>query len=150
MKTLFIPSIEAGDITLFKMKMIPVIACFICVTIAMLIDLGLGVMKAKERGEVRSSVGFRMTVSKSVMYYSLLFLCFLIDFLDSILVSAPFFILSASIGLICVEIKSWYEKADKKGKQMIDVASNIVLKKDDIVKAVAEVINTQNADNETK
>lgn len=136
----FIQSIEAHDWESFKLKCTPFVVCIICDTIAMFIDLIAGVRKARQRGEIRSSYGYKRTVDKALKYYSLLLLCFMIDVIASLIITVPYFTMAAGIGIIMIEIKSWYEKADEKEKKDINMIAEILKNKDDIVKAVTETI----------
>lgn len=93
------------------------------------LDFWSGIRKAKERGEVITSDGWRQTVNKSVKYYNLLFALLLVD---AIQVSAswylntfsgwsvPLFPWLLACGVCCVaaiEIKSIYESNDAKTKR---------------------------------
>lgn len=148
---LFIQSITSSNWEEIKIKCIPFLVCITCDTIAMVIDLISGIRKAKQRGELRSSEGYKRTVDKALKYYSLLILCFLVDVIASMIVSVPYFTLAAGIGIILIEIKSWYEKADEKDRNDIATIAALVKSKDDIVKAAADqvLINLKNKDNET-
>lgn len=133
----------------------------IIVMLAMIIDFILGVMKAKKRNELRTSTGFRLSVTKIIRYISLIALMFLldsaiyigrdIDFLKYLSV-APIFTILTGIGLVCIEIKSYVEKADEKTKKDLRTVSDIIVQKEDLTKAIANAISDtlKRTENENK
>lgn len=147
---LFIRAIESGDWEELKMRCVPFLVCIVCDTAALLIDLVAGVRKAKQRKEFRTSTGYKRTIDKALKYYSLLILCFLVDVIASLVVDVPYFTMLAGGGIILIEIKSWYENADKKVKKDVnfaaEIAAEILKSKSLIAKDVIEALkqNTKN------
>lgn len=96
--------------------------------IMILADLWSGVRKAKKRGEIRSSYGYKRTIDKIARYYNALIALTVIDCMQMAGVwyltcyycwTVPIFplvTLIGAIGMCAVEIKSIYEKADEKVK----------------------------------
>lgn len=132
-------------------------------------DLWAGVRKAKQRGEVRSSYGYKRTIDKIARYYNALLALTVVDamqmigiwYLDSYytfhIPIFPLVTLIGAIGIGCIEIKSIYEKADEKIKneyqQVAMMATEIVKAKtspEEIAKAVAEYMNKNNEKEENK
>ena len=101
---------------------------YIEVFFMILADLWSGVRKAKLRGEIRSSYGYKKTIDKIARYYNALIALTVIDamqmggvwYLDGYYGwSWPIFpvvTLLGAFGISLVEFKSIYEKADEKVK----------------------------------
>lgn len=128
--------------------------------IMILADLWSGVRKAKLRGEVRSSYGYKKTIDKIARYYNALIALTVIDamqmggiwYLDNYygwtIPIFPVVTLLGALGMSLVEIKSIYEKADEKVKgdykEVALLASEIAKHKTDpteIAQAVVEYMN---------
>lgn len=101
---------------------------FFLVFIAMCIDFISGYNKAKQRGEERNSYGMRRTVSKFILYSgSICISCgidvvcgvsHLWDFLGILkLVNIPVVTSVISIFILVTELRSVWEKADKKQRK---------------------------------
>jgi hypothetical protein len=133
------------------------IFCVECVIVlfAMGVDLVSGIHKARMRGEVRSSYGLKRTVSKFILYYGSLLLSLgmdvifiMCDFwgvvpLTSFLNEKPLFSSVVSLFLLTVEIKSIWEKAEKKRRKDASEAIDLMLKvmeRYDISKSVANAV----------
>lgn len=98
------------------------------VIVAVMADLISGVRKAKQRGEVRSSYGFKRTVDKLAKYFNALIALTVVDcmqilgiwYLDNWygyhIPVFPLVTLAGAIGIGCIEVRSIYEKADDKIK----------------------------------
>lgn len=94
---------------------------------AILADLRSGVLKARRKGERRTSNGFRRTVEKASRYYVTLFAMTVIDVLVIASVAYlhmvggwslppfPIFTTMGALGLSCIELKSIYENSQEKG-----------------------------------
>ena len=125
-------------------------------------DLWSGVRKAKRRGEVRSSYGFKRTVDKLARYYNLLIALTVVDcmqmggvwYLDGYygyhIPIFPVITLIGAIGLGCIEVKSIFEKAEDKVRsdyqQVLMLAGEIAKHRTDpeeIAKAVVDYINKE-------
>lgn len=97
--------------------------------IMILADLWSGIRKAKMRGEIRSSYGYRKTINKVARYYNALIALTVIDamqlggvwYLDNYyeckIPIFPIVTLLGAIGMSLVEIRSIYEKSDEKVKE---------------------------------
>lgn len=134
-----------------------------------LADLWSGVRKAKLRGEVRSSFGYKKTIDKIARYYNALIALTVIDVMQMSGVwyldgyygwSVPIFpivTLLGALGISLVELKSIYEKADEKVKsdykEVAALAVEIAKHKtepNEIAQAVVEYINKGNIKEEEK
>lgn len=128
MKLLFIQAFLDKNYDSLSNKLIVIAICWILVIFAMTIDLISGCHKAKQRGEYRSSAGFKRTVSKFIMYISALALAFMADCLfdfvitsfNSFIPAIPYLTIVVSLYIIiAVEGRSVLEKAsDKERKQL--------------------------------
>lgn len=142
---------------------------YIEVFIMILADLWSGVRKAKLRGEVRSSFGYKKTIDKIARYYNALIALTVIDVMQMSGVwyldgyygwSVPIFpivTLLGALGISLVELKSIYEKADEKVKsdykEVAALAVEIAKHKtepNEIAQAVVEYINKGNIKEEKK
>lgn len=144
---LFIQAYLNNDDASLKFKFAIVGFMWAIVTVAMIVDLLSGYNKAKQRGEARTSYGLRRTVQKAVLYFALMLFAFLFDCIGTFFYSLPFVTLVSSAFLVFIEGKSILEKAHDKDKRRIngnmsDVAI-FLENKDDLAKAVAEVIKSK-------
>lgn len=141
-------------------KLFMVCGAWLCVLIAMLIDLYFGVQKSKSIGEHTTSEGFRRSIQKFVFYYSMMLFALIFDTLflpvsisldiSFVLKVAPLFSILCAAGLVLTEAKSVREKADQKLRRKTDRSRQEVIngifdlidKKDSII----ELINNVNKD----
>lgn len=139
------------------MLVIIVLACLIVLG-AMIIDLGSGLYKAKQRNEIRSSWGLKRTLSKFIMYeggmmiaagvdilihLSRLFVLFHLDAVQGV----PLITCLVGIFLLIVEFLSVRERADEKTKtemsRVAELAAKIV-NKEELVEALTQAIVNAN------
>lgn len=128
--------------------------------IMILADLWSGIRKAKVRGEIRSSYGYKKTIDKIARYYNALIALTVIDamqmggiwyldnYYDCHIPIFPLVTLLGALGMSLVEIKSIYEKGDEKVKgdykEVALLAAEIAKHKSDpteIAQAVVEYMN---------
>lgn len=123
------------------------------VLFAVVADLISGCRKAKQRGELRSSFGFRRTVDKLARYYIPLFALTVVDAMQMIVVGylngyhgysiplLPVLTLLGAIGIGIIEVKSILEKVEDKVKfeRVGSLAGNIIKNKDDAAAIIAEL-----------
>lgn len=121
-----------------SMSMVVVMACLI-VFVAMMIDLGSGLYKAKQRGEIRSSWGLKRTLSKFIMYEGGMLIAFGVDLLIyfsrlieliglTTIVGVPVVTCLIGIFLLVVEFMSIRERSDKKTKKDFSEAGELLAK----------------------
>lgn len=131
-----------------------VVAACIVVFLAMIIDLGSGLMKAKQRHEIRSSWGLKRTLNKFIMYEGGMLIAAGVDLLIhfshllqlfhlDLIYGIPVITCLLGIFLLLVEFLSVREKADEKTKTEIaraaDAASKLI-SADDLAEAIAKAI----------
>lgn len=134
-----------------------VLACFIVLG-AMVIDLVSGLIKAKQRGEIRSSWGLKRSLNKFIAYEGGMLIAAGIDLLMHASHLYQLFNIEAIYGipvltcllgvfLLVVEFFSVREKADKKTRtemsRVAKLASQMV-KKDELVEALTKAIINAN------
>lgn len=127
---------------------------YILVFLTVMADLISGCKKAKKRGELRSSYGFRKTVDKLGRYYLPLFALTIVDIMQMVAVwylntyhdthipLLPVMTLLGAIGIGIIEIKSILEKAEDKVRfeRVGQLAGDIYRNKDNFA-AVLEEFN---------
>lgn len=135
---------------------------YIEVFLMILADLWSGCRKAKQRGELRTSTGYKRTIDKIAKYYNALIALTIIDAMQIVgiwylmayyewnIPIFPYVTLFGALGISLVEIKSIYEKADDKTKKhttdVAQLAAAIAKSKADpseIAKAVVNYINDE-------
>lgn len=139
-----------------------VITVMLLVLMAMIIDLGSGLYKAKQRGELRSSEALKRTLTKFISYEGGLVIAAMVDMLINMahffelfginaLSNIPVVTILVGIFLLIVEFMSVREKADEKTKkQQADTASVLakLLTKEDIKELIETIKNNNISNNE--
>lgn len=116
--------------------------CMAATICAMFVDLIAGIRKAKQRGEARTSTGYKKTATKAKKYFTPFFtLCF-VDMICSAVVPFPVFSMIWSAYCIFCEFisvreKSWQKEELRKAEKTMSI---IIENKDDIAKLVAEML----------
>lgn len=142
-----------------NMLMVVVIAMII-VVLAMTVDLISGLIKAKQRGEIRSSYGLKRTLNKFVLYEGGMLIAAGIDLLIHLshllqlfplkaIEGVPVITLVVGIYLLIVEALSVREKADQKVRDDMRKAKELlekVITKEDIADILSEVIERRSKD----
>lgn len=110
---------------------------YLLVLMAIMTDLWSGVRKAKERGEARTSYGFRKTVDKLSKYYNFMFAFSIMDLMQMIAVwyleeyyqwaipLLPIVTLLGALALCAIEIKSIFEKAEDKDRKDLSAVAQL-------------------------
>lgn len=151
-KHLFINPFLSGDTVTLRTQIAIVGIMWLLVAIAIIIDLVSGIRKAKERGEMRTSYGFKQTVNKVVLYFGFMLFGFMFDCIGMFFYPLPIVTLIASAFLIFIECKSVFEKAHDKDKRKFNRSLNelatLLENKDDLLKGISEMIKKQREANE--
>lgn len=131
------------------------------VLVVIFLDLWAGVRKAKQRGEYRSSLGYRKTVEKVSKYFNMLFVISAIDGVQMLAIwqlneqtayalpVIPMFTFIGAIFVGFIELKSIYEKNEDKEKAKITeaarLAAQLLKNRDtqDIAAALVEYMKTE-------
>lgn len=131
-----------------------VVFTIIAVLLAIFIDLICGLVKAKTRGEIRSSWGLKRTANKIAVYIGVLLILSFVDYLIHFChffalfgwhaaVGIPFLCSGGGIFFLVVEGISMFENADKKTKTEITRGGQIIGKavdKDQLIDALSKSI----------
>ena len=140
------------------------VAVFVMLTVlfAMIIDLGAGLYKAKQRGELRTSEALRRTLSKFISYEGGIAIAIMVDILISfarfyelvglkLLVMVPVVTILVGIFLLIVEFMSVREKADRKIKKQQDLVIEMlgkILTKEELSQIIKTITEKQTANDE--
>ncbi|GAB0154767.1 hypothetical protein CHRYSEOSP005_00270 [Chryseobacterium sp. Alg-005] len=147
-----------GDYAAIINKLIVVGILWSAVLLAMIIDFYFGIRKAKQIGEVRSSEGYKRSVSKFNQYFGMLLYAFIFDaivpisyFFEYPISAIPVVSLLATVALVFTEAKSVHEKADEKQRRKVNASIFQVLelieKKDEVFNELLENYKKQKNEN---
>ena len=131
-----------------------VVLSMVVVLFSMIIDLISGLMKAKQRNEVRSSYGLKRTLNKFIMYEGGMLIAAGVDLLIhlshlqelfhlEVIYGIPVVTLLLGIYLLIVEGISVREKADQKIRGEMQKANEIMSKmisREELVELLADVV----------
>lgn len=131
-----------------------VVLSMVVVLFAMIIDLISGLMKAKQRNEVRSSYGLKRTLNKFIMYEGGMLIAAGVDLLIhfshllelfhlEVIHGIPVVTLLLGIYLLVVEGISVREKADQKIRGEMQKANEIMSKmisREELVELLTDVV----------
>ena len=137
-----------------------VVMAMIIVVLAMTVDLVSGLIKAKQRGEIRSSYGLKRTLNKFVLYEGGMLIAAGIDLLIHLshllqlfplkaIEGVPVITLVVGIYLLIVEALSVRAKAAQKVRDDMRKAKELlekVITKEDIADILSEVIERRSKD----
>ena len=115
---------------------------------AMAIDFVFGLIKAKKRGEARTSTGYKKTASKAQKYFSPFMVLVFIDLICCVVIPFPVFsMLCVFCEFKSVREKSWQKAELRKAEKTMSV---IIENKDDIAKLAAQILFETNKKEEEK
>lgn len=149
------------DYNAIIMKLIVVGILWCAVLVSMIIDFYFGIRKAKQIGEVRSSEGYKRSVSKFNQYFGMLLYAFIFDaivpisyFFEFPISAIPVVSLLATVALVFTEAKSVHEKADEKQRRKVQASVIQVLelmeKKEDVLHELLANYKKQNQNEDNK
>lgn len=119
-------------------QLIMVAVIYVLVLAVIFLDLWSGVRKAKKRGEYRSSAGLRRTIDKICRYFNMLLIVTIIDMVQMIAVwslntqssamlpTLPIFTFAGAMFACFIELKSVWEKNDKKEKAKMQETAKLI------------------------
>ena len=94
---------------------------YACVFMSVIVDLFFGVKRAKRLKIVRTSYGYRRTITKLTSYFGLMIMLSIADIVASVVFDMPYFTVIGAIGIILVEAKSVFEHLRQETKNVEDV-----------------------------
>lgn len=134
-------------------QLIMLTAIYVLVLVVIFLDLWAGIRKAKQRGEFRSSYGFRKTVDKIGKYLNMMLVITVIDSFQMLAISQlnsqadggdipviPILTFAGAMFVGFIELKSIYEKNEDKEKAKMQEAANLaaqILRHSDTKEALA-------------
>lgn len=121
MKLLFIPSIMNKDWSHFNGLLAVLAVLYSCVFVSVLIDLFFGVKRAKKLKVVRTSFGYRRTITKLTSYFGLMIMLTIGDIVASVVFEMPYFTVIGAIGIVLIEAKSVFENLRQENKNVDDI-----------------------------
>ena len=92
-----------------------------CVFLSVLIDLFFGVKRAKQLKVVRTSFGYRRTITKLTSYFGLMIMLSIADIVASVVFEMPYFTVIGAIGIVLIEVKSVFENLRQENKNVDDI-----------------------------
>ena len=146
MKLLFIPSIINDDWAHLQALLTVLAVLYACVFLSVLIDLFFGVKRARRLHIVRTSYGYRRTITKLTSYVGLMLMLTIADIAASVLFHMPYFTVIGAIGMIMVEAKSVYENLKQREKSVEEVPKAVLqlFENKDEIKSLISYFNSQN------
>ena len=117
----FIPSIMNKDWSQIKVLLTVLAVLYACVFMSVIVDLFFGVKRAKRLKIVRTSYGYRRTITKLTSYFGLMIMLSIADIVASVVFDMPYFTVIGAIGIILVEAKSVFEHLRQETKNVEDV-----------------------------
>jgi len=125
-KLLFIPSIMNEDWNRFNALLTVLAVLYACVFVSVLIDLYFGVKRANRLKIIRTSFGYRRTITKLTSYFGLLLMLTLADIAASVVFKMPYFTVLGAIGIVIVEAKSVFENIKQEEKNAEEVQKTLL------------------------
>ena len=145
MKLLFIPSIINEDWSHFNALLTVLAVLYACVFVSALIDLFFGVKRAKRLKIVRTSFGYRRTITKLTSYFGLMLMLSIADIAASVVLKMPYFTVIGAIGIVVVEAKSVFEnlKQEEKSVEELQKVLQKIFENRDEIKSLVEFLNSK-------
>jgi hypothetical protein len=100
---------------------------YTCVFLSVIIDLYFGIRRAKRQKIVRTSFGYRRTITKLTSYFGLMIMLSIADIVASVVFDIPYFTVIGAIGIVLVEAKSVFENLRQESKN-VDEIQKVLLK----------------------
>ncbi len=151
---LIIQTLLTGDYQTARIDAAIIGIMWLLVAIAIVIDLFSGVRKARERGEMRTSYGFKQTVNKVVLYYAFMLFALMFDCIGMFFYPLPVVTFVCAAFLIFIEGKSVFEKAHDKDKRKFtkSVEELVILleNREDLIKGLSELVKQKAEENDTR
>ena len=146
---LFIPSIIDKDWSRLNALLTGLAVLYACVFLSVLIDLFFGVRRARQQKIVRTSFGYRRTITKLTSYFGLMLMLSIADIAASVIFKMPYFTVTGAIGIIFVEAKSVVEnlKQQEKGIEEIQKLLLKLFENKEGIQTLISFLNAQKQDN---
>jgi hypothetical protein len=122
---------------------------YACVFVSVFIDLFFGVKRAKRLKIVRTSFGYRRTITKLTSYFGLMLMLSIADIAASVVFKMPYFTVIGAIGIVIVEAKSVFENIRKDEKNIAEV-QKLLLKLFENKEGIQSLISFLNSQKQEK
>jgi hypothetical protein len=141
-----IPSLINEDWSRFNALLTVLAVLYACVFLSVLIDLYFGVKRAKRLKIVRTSFGYRRTITKLTSYFGLMLMLSIAAVAASVVLKMPYFTVFGAIGIVMVEAKSVYEnlKQEEKSVEEVQKALLKLFENKEEIKSLISFLNSQN------
>jgi hypothetical protein len=118
---------------------------YACVFLSVVIDLFFGVRRAKRLKIVRTSFGYRRTITKLTSYFGLMLMLSIADIAASVIFKMPYFTVIGAIGIVAVEAKSVFENLKQEDKSVAEIQKALqkIFENKDEFQALISFLNTQ-------
>ena len=151
-----------ASLTLDRYRIVAILLEYIVILLAIIADLITGVNKAKREGKLRTSYGFRKTLSKMSQYFGAAFWATFIDVLQMYLILGfnnetnhrifmfPFVTLILTFYVCVIEYKSIRENRETKTNARIEEVTNdlkALLKSKDNIETLEKIVAILRGDN---
>jgi hypothetical protein len=94
---------------------------YTCVFLSVIVDLFFGVRRARKLKIMRTSYGYRRTITKLTGYFGLMMMFSITDVVASVVFKMPYFSVAGAIGIVLVEAKSVFENLKQQEKNIAEV-----------------------------
>ena len=121
MKILFISSALTKEWTHLDGLFAVLAVLYACVFLSVIVDLFFGVRRARKLKIIRTSYGYRRTITKLTGYFGLMIMFSITDVVASVLFKMPYFSVAGAIGIVLVEAKSVFENLKQQEKNIAEV-----------------------------
>ena len=148
MKLLFIPSIMNKDWSHLNGLLAVLAVLYSCVFLSVLIDLFFGVKRAKQLKVVRTSFGYRRTITKLTSYFGLMIMLTIGDIVASVVFEMPYFTVIGAIGIVLIEAKSVFENLRQENKNVDDIQKVLlkIFENKEEIQALISFLNSKKKD----
>lgn len=121
MEILFISSALTKEWTHLDELFAVLAVLYTCVFLSVIVDLFFGVRRARQLKIIRTSYGYRRTITKLTGYFGLMIMFSIADVVASVLFKMPYFSVAGAIGIVLVEAKSVFENLKQQEKSIAEV-----------------------------
>jgi hypothetical protein len=121
------------------------VVLYACVFVSVLIDLFFGVKRAKRLKIVRTSFGYRRTITKLTSYFGLMLMLSIADIAASVVFKMPYFTVVGAIGIVIVEAKSVFENLKQQEKSVEEIQKVLlkIFENRDEIQALITFLNSK-------
>jgi hypothetical protein len=129
----------------FNALLTVLVVLYACVFVSVLIDLFFGVKRAKRLKIVRTSFGYRRTITKLTSYFGLMLMLSIADIAASVVFKMPYFTVVGAIGIVIVEAKSVFENLKQQEKSVEEIQKVLlkIFENRDEIQALITFLNSK-------